>query len=85
MATVKTAISLDEALFEQTEYLARSMKISRSRLFVLALENFVRQHQDRQLFEEINRAYEDSAVDESERQRLLQLRRQHRHMVEGEW
>ena len=37
MQTVKTAISIQEGLFEQAETLARQIKISRSRLFVLAL------------------------------------------------
>jgi len=37
------------------------MKISRSRLFVIALEDYIRRHQNRQLLESINRAYQDSA------------------------
>ncbi len=37
MQNVKTAISLQKSLFEQAENLARRMKISCSRLFVLAL------------------------------------------------
>ena len=85
MANIKTAISLQESLFEQAEALARDMNVSRSRLFVLALENFIRDYQDRQLFERINRAYEDTPLDETEQARLRQIRRQHRRMVEGEW
>jgi len=85
MANVKTAISLHKALFEQVEVLAREMKVSRSRVFVLALENFIREQQDRQLFDKINEAYEDAPPDKVERKRLQQIRQHHRRMVEGEW
>ncbi len=85
MANIKTAISLQKSLFEQVETLAREMKVSRSRVFVLALENFIRDYQDKQLFDKINKACEDSPPDEAERTRLNQIRRQHRRMAEGEW
>ncbi len=85
MANIKTAISLQASLFEQVEALAREMKISRSRVFVLALENFIRDYQDRRLFEQINQAFEDTPPDAREQQHLQQLRRHHRRMVEGEW
>ena len=83
MANVKTAISLQKSLFEQVEVLAREMKVSRSRVFVLALENFIRDYQDRQLFEKINKACEDAPPDRAELLRLRQIRRQHRRIVEG--
>lgn len=38
MQTVKTAISIDKALFDRAEALARTLQVSRSRVFVLALE-----------------------------------------------
>ena len=85
MATVKTAISLQKRLFEQVETLAGEMKISRSRVFVLAMEQFIRDYQDKQLFDKINKAFEDAPPDEAERLRLLQIRRQHRRILEGEW
>jgi metal-responsive CopG/Arc/MetJ family transcriptional regulator len=85
MANVKTAISLQKSLFEQVERLAQEMKVSRSRLFVLALENFIQDYQDQQLFEAINQASAEIANDPVEQARLRQIRRQHRWMVEGEW
>jgi len=85
MANIKTAISLQKTLFDQVESLAREMKVSRSRVFVLALENFIRESQDRQLFEKINKAVKDAPPDKAERARLRQIRRQHRRMVEGKW
>ena len=84
MANVKTAVSLRKDLFEQVEALANEMKISRSRLFVLALEEFLRRHQNQQLLEQINAAY-DETPDPSEQALRRRMRRQHRQIVEGEW
>lgn len=85
MSSIKTAISIQESIFKQVEAIAQEMKVSRSRLFVLALENFIRDYQDRQLFEAINQACIEVSDDPLEQSRLRQIRRQHRRMVEGEW
>lgn len=84
MANIKTAISLQKSLFEQVEALARDMKVSRSRLFALALEDYIRRHQNQQLLEKINQAYQD-VPDPTEQKRVRAMRRQHRKVVEGEW
>ena len=83
MANVKTAISLQKSLFEQVEALADEMKISRSRVFTLAVEDFVRRHQ-RRLLERINAAYEDTP-DQAEATLRRRTRSHHRRIVEGEW
>jgi metal-responsive CopG/Arc/MetJ family transcriptional regulator len=85
MANVETAIWLQESLLAQAEGLALDLKISRSRLFELALENFIREYQDRKLFEQINAACDGDEVDEAEQERLRQSTRQYRRLVEGEW
>jgi len=84
MGTIKTAISLQKSLFEQLDTLARELKVSRSHLFTLALEEFIRRYENQRLFEKINSAYED-APDLNEQLRLRQMRRQQRKIVEGEW
>ena len=84
MANVKTAVSIQKALFEQVEALAKKMNISRSRLYALALEEYVRRQDNRQLLDRINIAYED-APDANEQKRLSLMRRRHRKQVEGEW
>ena len=72
-------------MFEQAEVLARELKVSRSRLFVMALENFVREYQDRQLLDRINQACAAAPLDKTERVYLRRARRAHRRLVEGEW
>ena len=84
MSNVKTAISLQKSLFDQVEALASEMKIPRSRLFALAMEDFIRRYQNKQLLEQINKAYED-APNPSEQTNLRRMLLRHRRMVEGEW
>jgi metal-responsive CopG/Arc/MetJ family transcriptional regulator len=84
MANVKTAISLQQSLFEQVDALAQELQISRSRLFVLAVEDFIRRYQNRKLLEAINEAYSD-LPDPGEQALRDRMRQQHRRMVEGQW
>lgn len=84
MANVKTAISLKKTLFDQMDALAGELNIPRSRLFALALEEFIRRYQSKQLLEQINEAYSDSP--EPDEQAYLQtMKSQQRKLVEGEW
>jgi metal-responsive CopG/Arc/MetJ family transcriptional regulator len=84
MATVKTAISLEDSLFKQVEALAKKMKVSRSRLFALALEEFLRRHQNQQLLEQLNAAYDD-APDPEEEALLRAARHSYQRLVNDEW
>ena len=84
MANVKTAISIQQSLFEQAEVVTKEMKISRSRLFGLAVEDFIHRYQNRLLLDEINRTYADEP-DTAEQERLDSTRHLHRSLVEGEW
>ena len=84
MSSIKTAVSLQKPLFDQADALARQMNISRSRLYVLALEDFIQRHQNQQLLEQINDAYRD-ASDPAEPLRLRAMRHHQRRIVEGDW
>ena len=84
MANIKTAVSLHEQLFKQAESMAREMKLSRSRLYAAALEEFVKRHQNRQLLDRINEAYA-AEPDDSERKYLRKMRQRHRKSIEGQW
>lgn len=84
MENIETAITIQQSLFEQVEDLARQLNVPRSRVFELAVEEFVQRQENRQLLAQLNEAYADlSSTEESE------LLRQHgssqRRRVEGEW
>ena len=84
MSSIKTAISIEKPLFEQADELAHTMKVSRSRVFALALEEYLRRIENRKLLAQINAAYADG-LDASERKLLRAMRRTHRRLVEGQW
>lgn len=66
MAAVKTAISLQEDLYEATEATAREMNISRSRLVALALKDYLRKRENQKLLDSINQAYDDELENEEQ-------------------
>ena len=82
--TVKTAISIQKSLFEQAENLAQELNVSRSELFGLAIEIFLKNYQNQMLLEEINKAYSDEP-EPSEKVRLSKTRKQHRKVVRDKW
>ena len=84
MANIKTAISIQESLFEKIEQLARDLKVPRSRIFVLAIEEYFKRQENLQLLARINEAYKDEP-EASEQKRLGQMRSSHRRILQGEW
>lgn len=73
MANIKTAISIEEPLFEEVDALAKEMKVSRSRLFSLAARDYLRHYKNKKLIEAINAAYDDLPDPEEEnlRERMI--------------
>ena len=84
MRAIKTAISIEKNLFDQAEALARTMKVSRSKLFVIALQEFFEHQKNKELLAQINAAYSDEP-DATEEALRRKSRSQHRRIVEGEW
>jgi len=84
MHAIKTAISIDKNLFDQADIIARTMKVSRSKLFVIALQDFIEHQKNKEMLAQINAAYEDEP-DATEQTIRKIVRRQHRRIVEGEW
>jgi metal-responsive CopG/Arc/MetJ family transcriptional regulator len=82
--TVKTAISIQKYLFEQAENLAHELNVSRSELFGLAIETFVKNHQNKSLLQTINKAY-SGEQDTTDKVRLSKMRKSHHNVVRGEW
>jgi len=84
MHAIKTAISMEKNLFDQAQDIARTMKVSRSRLFVIALQDFIEHRNNKEMLASINAAYADEP-DASEETLRVKSRRQHRRIVEGQW
>jgi metal-responsive CopG/Arc/MetJ family transcriptional regulator len=83
-STVKTAISLDGDLFREAQGVARRMKVSRSRLFAAAMEEFLERRRNQELLRAINAAYERR--EDPEEETLLRSQRRHqRKTLQGQW
>jgi metal-responsive CopG/Arc/MetJ family transcriptional regulator len=54
---MKTAISIDDQLLHDADRAAKQMGLSRSRLFSLALRDYLHQRRQQELLEKLNRVY----------------------------
>ena len=84
METIKTAISIQKSLFEKAEDLARKMKVPRSRIYALALQDYLRRRENKNLLAQINAAQAEE-LEASEKKLRQRSKRTHRRLVEGEW
>ncbi|MBF0236683.1 MAG: CopG family transcriptional regulator [SAR324 cluster bacterium] len=83
METIKTAISINKNLFDQAEELAREMHVSRSRLFVLALEAFLKKNENEHLLEQLNNLYNTNETEDESRQNSFMKAKQ-RELIQGD-
>jgi hypothetical protein len=54
---MKTAISIDDGLLQQADETARLMGLSRSRLFALAVGDFLNRQRQDQMLQRLNEVY----------------------------
>ena len=52
---MKTAISIPDSLYEKADSLADKLHVSRSRLYAIALERFIKDHDESTITDEIDR------------------------------
>ncbi|MBI4765590.1 MAG: CopG family transcriptional regulator [Deltaproteobacteria bacterium] len=83
MPGVKTAISLNEELFLKVNQLADDLHISRSRVFTLAVQDYVKKQENQAMLARLNEAYKDSPVEE-ERKISKSMRRKQKRLIERE-
>lgn len=69
MTHVKTAVSIEESLFEAAEEWAGRLGISRSRLFAEAVREYVRRRENEELLRKLNEAHAEG-LDEEEQEHL---------------
>ena len=83
MQKVKTAISIDHRLLEETESIAQEMDIPKSQVVSQALED--RNYRNKQLLAQINAAYANEP--DAEDQATLAIIRSHRRKIgeHDEW
>lgn len=58
---MKTAISIDDNLLQEADEAARLMGLTRSRLFAIALGDFLRRRHEEQMLRQLNEVYAGDA------------------------
>lgn len=81
--TVKTAISLDDTLFEQVESLVQELNVSRSRLFTMAMQEFIKRREAQRIMAALNEVY-SNGPDAEEVTVLRAMKRYHQKLVADE-
>jgi metal-responsive CopG/Arc/MetJ family transcriptional regulator len=55
---MKTAVSISDNLFKQADDTAKTLKVSRSELYQMAIEKFISEFNENNLLKELNQTYE---------------------------
>lgn len=87
MSHVKTAVSMDEALFREAEKWAGKLGVSRSQLFANAVSEYVRERENEELLKRLNEAHADG-LDEEDEELLERMRIYHGRLLDetgNEW
>jgi len=86
MATsVKTAISLQEDLFKEVNTLASELHVSRSKLFVMAVQDFIKKEESKILLSQINNAFSDAPNKDEIKVRSNMRRKQAKNLKREPW
>ena len=83
MPGVKTAISLDEDLLIKVNRLANDLHISRSKVFTLAVQDYLKKQENQSLLAQLNEAYGEFPSEE-EKVISKSMRSKHKKIVEQE-
>jgi metal-responsive CopG/Arc/MetJ family transcriptional regulator len=59
---IKTAVSVDDNLLRQADEAARQMGLSRSRLFAVAISEFLRRKKQEEMLLQLNEAYGEGMI-----------------------
>ncbi len=81
MSCVKTAISIEQPIFEDVDVLAKDMNVSRSYIFSQAVKEYIQKHKNLALLEKINVAYDDFQEDSL----VEKMQTKHFNVVNNKW
>ena len=80
---MKTAISIDDELLNEADDTARSMGVSRSRLFALAVADFLNRQRREEMLRRLNEVYSSGPA--SEKRLLRGIKDKVRRSVKERW
>jgi len=59
---MRTAISVDDQLLDKADSTAKQLGVSRSRLFSMAIQDFLRQQRQSEMLARLNEVYRDAGA-----------------------
>ena len=83
-SSMKTAISIDDGLLRDADETARLMGLSRSRLFALAMGDYLERQRGEQMLHKLNEVYANGA-DAAEKRALKGIKGKVRRTVKERW
>jgi len=83
-SNMKTAISIDDGLLHEADETARLMGLSRSRLFALAVGDFLKRQRGEQMLLRLNEVYANG-LEPAERRLLKAIKAKIRRTVKETW
>jgi metal-responsive CopG/Arc/MetJ family transcriptional regulator len=81
---MKTAISINDGLLREADETARLMKVSRSRLFALAVGEFLKRQRREEMLLRLNEVYANG-VDPAEKRLVARIKHKLRPAVKERW
>ncbi len=81
MPKIKTAISIEEPVFEKINILAKNLNVSRSYIFSQAAKEYIQRHQNIEILKQLNEAYNDHQADSL----VKKMHSKHKELVEDQW
>lgn len=81
---MKTAISIDDGLLQEADEAARLMGLSRSRLFALAVGDFLQRRRREEMLHRLNEVY-SNGMDPAEKTLLNGIKTKVRRAVKERW
>jgi metal-responsive CopG/Arc/MetJ family transcriptional regulator len=81
---MKTAISIEDEILREADETARRMGLSRSRLFALAVGDFLQRHRQEQMLVRLNEVYAGE-VQPTEKRLLKGIKTKARRTIKEPW
>jgi len=81
---MKTAISIDDRLLQEADETARLMGVSRSRLFALAVGDFLERQRREQMLLRLNEVYSND-VEAAQKSQLKGIKAKVRRTIKDQW
>jgi metal-responsive CopG/Arc/MetJ family transcriptional regulator len=81
---MKTAISINDELLNETDRVARELRVMRSRLVSIALQSWLRERRQDEMIEQLNRVYSEKPAPGDART-LKNMKRKFRATIKDRW